>query len=84
MIGATEGGAIFFFFLFVYNFLFFPHGGKGGVRRGTRRGFEHRHSVYIYQNFFAFNRAIAIKCVHVTVVVSAVCSFEIQSGVLVQ
>lgn len=27
MMGATEGAA---FFLFVYNFLFFPHGGKGG------------------------------------------------------
>lgn len=32
-----------------------------GCRRGTQRRFEHRHSVYIYQNFFAFDRAIAIK-----------------------
>lgn len=80
MIGATEGAAIFFPFIIFFSFLMVGR----GVRRGTRGGFEHRHSVYIYQNFFAFNRAIAIKCVHVTVVVSAVCSFEIQSGVLVQ
>lgn len=56
------------YFLFVFNVLFFPHRGKPS---GIERWFEHRHSVYIYQNFFAFNRAIAIKCVHVTVVVSA-------------
>lgn len=41
--------------------LLFPRGEKRGVGGGTRRRFEHRHSVYIYQNFFAFDRAIAIK-----------------------
>lgn len=51
---------------FLFNFLFslsllFTCGGKRGVEGGSRRRFEHRHSVYIYQNFFAFDRAIAIK-----------------------
>lgn len=50
----------FFNFLFLLSLLF-PRVGKRGVGGGTRRRFEHRHSVYIYQNFFAFDRAIAIK-----------------------
>lgn len=53
---------IIFFFNFLFSLsLLFPRGEKRGVGGGTRRRFEHRHSVYIYQNFFAFDRAIAIK-----------------------
>lgn len=51
-----------FIFIFFSVFLLFvsPWREKGG-RRGTQTQFEHRHSVYIYQNFFALDRAIAIK-----------------------
>lgn len=62
---------LFHFLLFLS--LCFPRGGNGGGR-GTQRLFEHRHSVYIYQNFFAFDRAIAIKCVHVTAALCALFS----------
>lgn len=62
MTGASQGALPPFFVLISFSFFLFifPCGGKGG-RRGTQRRFEHRHSVYIYQNFFAFDRAIAIK-----------------------
>lgn len=56
-----------FFFVFVLfpsfflSFFVFSSWREKGGRRGTQRRFEHRHSVYIYQNFFAFDRAIAIK-----------------------
>lgn len=65
MIGAWQVPrplAHYFFFNFLFSLsLLFPCGEKRGVGGGTRRRFEHRHSVYIYQNFFAFDRAIAIK-----------------------
>lgn len=65
MIGALQGAPpppflFLFYFLLFLSLFFFLVEGKGG-RRGTQRRFEHRHSVYIYQNFFAFDRAIAIK-----------------------
>lgn len=52
---------LFYFLLSFSLFLFFSLWREKGGRRGTQRRFEHRHSVYIYQNFFAFDRAIAIK-----------------------
>lgn len=48
-----------FFFMFFLLSFFLVEGKRG--RKRTRRWLKHRHSVYIYQNFFAFNRAIAIK-----------------------
>lgn len=55
----------FFLFYFLLSFflslILFSSWREKGARRGTQRRFEHRHSVYIYQNFFAFDRAIAIK-----------------------
>lgn len=65
MNGASAGARPPFFVLVLFpslflSLFFFLVEGKGG-RRGTQRRFEHRHSVYIYQNFFAFDRAIAIK-----------------------
>lgn len=72
LIGASQGvppPPLFLFFLFLFCFIsfslflfsFFSSWREKGGRRGTQRQFEHRHSVYIYQNFFAFDRAIAIK-----------------------
>lgn len=68
LIGASQGApplSLFLFFvlfpfLFLCSLLHSSRREKEG-RRGTQRQFEHRHSVYIYQNFFAFDRAIAIK-----------------------